>query len=133
MLMNLLVIVVIVVISILIYFRRKKTHEETNTIVINLNNVDIEIDKYKDKKYKDEYEFWLDIFKEEKSNIKEFDLFGTKAAIAWNDGDDVVIVICITAFTNKKPITKTWNYFEFNIKERYWIGRTPRGALGLGW
>ncbi len=78
--------------------------------------------------YKDDYEIWFDIFKNEKSNIKEFDLFGTKAAIAWNEGDEEVVIICITAFRNSEPITKKWDHFEFNVRDKYWSGIQPKGS-----
>lgn len=76
----------------------------------------------------DKYEVWLKVFSEEKSNIREFDLFGTKAAIAWNNNDVEIIVICITAFRNGKPITNKFDYFGFNVKDKYWTGVTPTGS-----
>lgn len=74
------------------------------------------------------YEVWLKVFSEEKSNIREFDLFGTKAAIAWNNNDNEIVVICISAFRNEKPLTSKFDYFEFNVKEKYWTGATPTGS-----
>ncbi|MGE0810288.1 MAG: hypothetical protein AB7N69_06685 [Immundisolibacter sp.] len=80
------------------------------------------------KQYADDYEIWLDVFKKEKIHVEEFDLYGTKAAITWNAGDSEVTVICITEFTNKMPSTKKWDHFDFNIKDKSWIGTTPRGS-----
>ena len=76
----------------------------------------------------DKYEGWLKVFREEKSNIREFDLFSTKAAVAWNDNDSEIIVICISAFRNGNPLTSKFDYFEFNVKEKYWTGATPIGS-----
>ena len=76
----------------------------------------------------DDYDIWLNIFKKDKANIKEFDLFGTRAAVAWNDGDDEAVIICITAFRNGEPITKKWDHYEFNIREKYWAGMQPKGS-----
>ena len=83
------------------------------------------------EKFKDDYEIWLKIIKEEKTHFSEFDLFGTKAAICWNDNDEEVKVICITAFRNQKPITKKWDHFDFNIQEKYWVSVTPRGSPAM--
>jgi hypothetical protein len=74
------------------------------------------------------YSTWLAVFREQKRNIKEFDLFGTKAAIAWNDEEKEVTVICITEFRNGKPATKQWDYFDFDVEDKYWPGASPRGS-----
>ena len=76
----------------------------------------------------DDYEIWLNIIKDRNSNIRELNLFGTKAAVLWNDGHDEAEVICITAFRNSVPITKKRDHFSFNIKEEYWVGQQPKGA-----
>jgi len=68
------------------------------------------------------------VFRDQKKNIREFDLFGTKAAIAWNDDESEVVVICITSFRNGEPMTTILDYFDFDIKEKYWAGATPKGA-----
>lgn len=75
-----------------------------------------------------DYQIWVDVLSKDKSNIEEFDLFGTKAAIVWNDGDDEVTIICITSFRNKEPQTNKWDYYSFNIREEYWAGMQPRGS-----
>jgi hypothetical protein len=115
--MKALLIVAIAIVALVVWFSAKGK-SRSNTIDLSVRN----------KKYNDDYEIWLDIFKKEKSNIKEFDLYGTKAAIAWNDGDSEAVVICITAFTNQEPTTKKWDHFEFDIKDKYWTSVTPRGS-----
>ena len=115
--MKALVIVAIAIVAFIVWLSAKGK-SRTNTIDLKVGN----------KKYNDDYEIWLDIFKKEKSNIKEFYLYGTKAAIAWNDDDSEAVVICITAFTNQAPTTRKWDHFEFDVKEKYWTSVTPRGS-----
>jgi len=114
--MELLLFIVAIVIVFIVWKSR------ANPAVVRVST------KKNSRKHSDDYEIWLSVFKEEKSNIKEFDLFGTKAAVAWNEGDNEITVICITAFQNQQPITKKWDHFEFNIEEKYWTGATPKGS-----
>ncbi|MCD6296217.1 MAG: hypothetical protein J7M30_03585 [Deltaproteobacteria bacterium] len=115
--MELIIIIGIAIVALVVWLNRAKSNDSS------LPNM--EVGK---KKYNDDYEIWLNIFKKEKSNIKEFELFGTKAAIAWNDGDAEVVIICITSFRNQEPVTKKWDNFEFNVREKYWTGITPKGS-----
>lgn len=75
-----------------------------------------------------EYEVWRNLFRQEKDHVKEFELFGTQAAIGWNDDDDAVMVTCVTAFRNQAPVTKKWDLFEFNLRNLNWTGATPKGS-----
>jgi len=50
-----------------------------------------------------DFERWVSIIKKDKKNIKLFELFGTKAAVLWNDGEDEIEVVCLNSFTNGMP------------------------------
>ncbi|MGH2509493.1 MAG: hypothetical protein ACRDHZ_19115 [Ktedonobacteraceae bacterium] len=112
------IVIGILVIIALIFWKRSKVFNARAALTRDARS----------KKYNDDYEIWLDIFKKEKSNIREFDLFGTKAAIAWNEGDSEVVVICATEFRSQEPITKKWDNYEFNIEEKYWSRIAPKGS-----
>jgi len=93
-----------------------------------ISSVTPSVDNNITTKSNDDFKSWLNVFKNKRSNMKEFDLFGTKAAIVWSDGDEEVVIICITAFQKQKPITNKWDYFEFNVEEKYWSGAAPKGS-----
>jgi len=57
----------------------------------------------------------------------EFELFGTPAALGWNDGDDNVDVWCISRFSRGRPQTKVMNRYYYWISDRSW-GDPPKGA-----
>ena len=76
----------------------------------------------------DEFQTWLSILSKDKTHIKNFDLFGTRAAILWNDGDEKIYVISITSFSRGVPQTNKYDYFWFNLHGGYWSGKAPRGC-----
>ena len=117
--MILIVISIVIIAFYLFWLNRTKKKERPATFVEGNNS---------SSKLEDDYDFLLDTFKEQKSNISEFELFGTKAAIAWNDGDREVFIICIRAFRMQEPITNKWDHFEFDIKEKKWSYGPPKGA-----
>jgi len=117
--MILIAIFIVIIVVYLFWLNRTKKKERPDTFVERNNT---------SSKPEDDYDILLDTFQELKSNVSEFELFGTKAAIAWNDGDREVFIICITAFSMQEPITNKWDHFEFDIKEKNWSYGPPKGA-----
>jgi hypothetical protein len=76
----------------------------------------------------DQFKVWLSILSKDKKHIKNFDLFGTRATILWNDGDEEIYVISITSFSHGVPQTNKYDYFWFNLRGNYWSGMAPRGC-----
>jgi hypothetical protein len=76
----------------------------------------------------DEFQTWLSILMKDKKRVRHFDLFGTRAAVLWNDGDTEVYVISITSFSGGVPQTNKYDYFWYNLGGGYWSGKSPRGC-----
>lgn len=57
----------------------------------------------------------------------EFKLFGTDAALGWNDGDGDVDVWCISRFSKGEPTTKVMARYNYSYKNRIW-NEAPKGA-----
>ena len=76
----------------------------------------------------DGFQLWLSILSKDKKHVKNFDLFGTRAAILWNEGDEEINIISITSFSHGVPQTHKYDYFWFNLHGGYWSGKAPRGC-----
>lgn len=57
-----------------------------------------------------------------------FTLFGTEAALAWNDGDDMVYVWCISRFSKGEPTTKVYARYYYGINDKVWHSPPPGAA-----
>ena len=73
---------------------------------------------------RDQYLPWSD---ESYHHTHLFKLFGTDAGLAWNDGDDIVDVYCISRFSKGEPQTKVHSRFYYGIHDRVWHN-PPKGA-----
>lgn len=80
----------------------------------------------------DDYQSWLSILSEKNPHLSEFQLYGTKAAVIRGEKgmEDVVQVLCITSFSKGIPVTKKYEYYQFDIAGWYWSYATPRGSAG---
>lgn len=76
----------------------------------------------------DDFDRWISILNKDKKKIHNFDLFGTRAAVLWNDCEDEIYVVCITSFKNGHPQTAKYDYFGYNIHKKYWSWKPPRGC-----
>jgi hypothetical protein len=78
----------------------------------------------------DDYQSWVSILSEKNPHLSEFQLYGTKAAVIWGeDGmEDVVQVVCITSFNKGVPVTKKYEYYQFDIVGWYWSYMAPKGS-----
>jgi len=74
------------------------------------------------------YKFFLPIPNKHYYRIKEFDLYGTKAALLWNNGYSEVCVFCITHFNKQKPQTAKYYFFDYDVKYQIWTSEPPKGC-----
>jgi hypothetical protein len=130
--MDILLFTIIAVVLICIYFdlSPKKTPEcekasgnsnrevKPKTIEEELNKVDLD----------GNFKSYMFILKDDYYRLREFDLFGTKAALLWNNGYFDVCVICISSFNKGKPQTYNYNRYYFDTKEWIWTTGLPRGC-----
>lgn len=79
-----------------------------------------------------DYQSWVSILSAKNPHISEFQLYGTKAAVIWGEkgAEDVVQVVCITSFSKGVPVTKKYEYYQFDIAGWYWSYMAPRGSAG---
>lgn len=81
----------------------------------------------------DNFEKWMAIL--QKKNRKDFTLYGTRAALAWNNDEWVkdvyeVVVVCINHFINGVPASRSeYDNFIFYLNDWRWEGWKPKGEL----
>jgi hypothetical protein len=56
-----------------------------------------------------------------------FKLFGTDAALSWNDGDGDIDVWCISRFSKGEPQTNVHTRYNYSIANGIW-NDPPKGA-----
>ncbi|MGH1432436.1 MAG: hypothetical protein ACRBB4_15130 [Neptuniibacter sp.] len=122
-------IIIIVLIGLYFLVKKTKPKQNTSTPVVHVTKRSRQpIRKPESNNEEADYYRWVSVLKDNKPNIHEFDLFGTKAAILWKESSSEVEVVCLTAFNKGSPTTKKYDYFTFNIKDWYWLGTQPRGC-----
>jgi hypothetical protein len=71
----------------------------------------------------------MGIYIGERKKINHFELFGTRAALLWSDGDDEIEIVCLNRFINGAPEKGSkYDHFGVDLKRWYWTVYTPRGA-----
>jgi len=114
--------IIIVIIFLIFVAQRKNT---SGRQIIDLPKKDITLSR----RPQDDFELWVSILEKEKRNIKHFQLFGTKAALLWNDDDNEIEVVCLNRFNGGRPEKGSkYDHFGFDLKGWYWTIYTPHGA-----
>ncbi|TBR41583.1 hypothetical protein CBF23_009750 [Marinomonas agarivorans] len=62
------------------------------------------------------------------SSAKAFSLFDTQAAFFWNEGDNTVTLLSITAFVKGAAKSSTYGTYSFNVTDWVWSGDQPKGC-----
>jgi len=120
--MWLLISIIIVIFLFIFLAQRKNTSDK-----LPINRPQKEITP--ERKPQDDFELWVSILEKDKKNAKHFQLFGTRAAILWNDSDNEIEVVCLNRFNSGEPEKGSkYDHFGFDLKGWYWTVYTPRGA-----
>ena len=113
----------IIIIVVLIFVSKVATQDKEQTPEKKHKNIEPDY-AYLDSLYND----FLPIHLKHYYRIKEFDLYGTKAALLWNNGYSEICVFCITHFNKQKPKTAKYYFFDYDVKYQIWTSEPPRGC-----